>query len=262
MDKAILLEKINGYACIKLNRPECLNSFNQQMHKELADILDVLHHDDSIRALILTGEGKGFCAGQDLSDRSVNQDDSPTDLGESVEHFYNPLIRRITAMPKPVICAVNGVAAGAGASIAMACDIVIAAKKSSFILSFSKVGLVPDSGASWHLPRAIGLPRAKALALLGNRLDADIAERWGLIWQVVNGDVLMETAHAMATELASRPTQAFANIKRLLNESFNSPMAQQMESERVAMQVLGFAHDYQEGVDAFLTKRTPIFIGK
>ncbi|MCL2913281.1 2-(1,2-epoxy-1,2-dihydrophenyl)acetyl-CoA isomerase PaaG [Shewanella corallii] len=248
--------------CITLNRPDSLNSFNQTMHKELAAALDSAATDPEVRAVLLTGAGRGFCAGQDLSDRSVAPGDTPRDLGESVEHFYNPLIRRLTAMPKPVVCAVNGVAAGAGASIVMACDLVYAANKASFILSFCKVGLVPDSGATWHLPRAIGLPRAKAMAMLGHKLDAQTALQWGLIWQVVDSDSLMEEARKVTAELANMPTRALARTKQLLNASMSTPLQQQQEAERMAMQELGYSDDYREGVDAFLNKRHPVFTGK
>ena len=183
--KNIIVEKTNGVAIVTLNRPDKLNSFNTEMHEELRDALDSIVEDDEIRALLLTGAGRGFCAGQDLSDRAVASDtDEAPNLSMSVEQNYNPLIRRLTNFPMPVICAMNGVAAGAGASVVMACDIVIAARSSSFILSFAKVGLVPDSGSSWHIARAIGLPRAKALAMLGNKLPAEKAEQWGLIYQI------------------------------------------------------------------------------
>ena len=261
--KNISLQKADGVATITLNRPEKLNSFNTDMHQELRSALDDIAADSKTRALLLTGAGRGFCAGQDLSDRSVSSEtDKAPDLSMSVEQYYNPLIRRLTQLPIPVICAMNGVAAGAGASVVMACDIVIAARSSSFILSFAKVGLVPDSGSSWHFSRAIGLPRAKALAMLGNKLPAEQAEQWGLIYQVVDDETLMNEANTLAEHLAKQPTEALANIKHLIHSSFDHSIDEQLERERAAMQHLGQSHDYQEGVSAFLEKRTPVFLGK
>jgi len=261
--KNIIVEKINGVATVTLNRPDKLNSFNTQMHEELREALDEIVEDDETRALLLTGSGRGFCAGQDLSDRAVSSDsDLAPNLSMSVEQNYNPLIRRLTNFPMPVICAMNGVAAGAGASVVMACDIVIAAKTSSFILSFAKVGLVPDSGSSWHIARAIGLPRAKALAMLGNKLHAEKAEQWGLIYQVVESENLMIEATNLASHLASQPTEALSNIKHLIHSSFEHSLQDQLERERAAMQHLGKSHDYQEGVASFLEKRPANFRGK
>ena len=259
----ITLTKENGVATITLNRPEKLNSFNTDMHEDLRCALDDIASDNETRALLLTGAGRGFCAGQDLSDRAVTSDsDKAPDLSMSVEKYYNPLIRRLTNLPMPVVCAMNGVAAGAGASVVMACDIVIAARTSSFILSFAKVGLIPDSGSSWHFSRAIGLPRAKALAMLGNKLPAEQAEQWGLIYQVVDNDDLMDEAIKLTNHLAKQPTEALANIKKLIHTSFDNTLQEQLERERAAMQHLGKSHDYQEGVAAFLEKREPSFKGK
>jgi len=261
--KNITLEKNNGVATIVLNRPDKLNSFNNEMHEELRHALDDIAADGESRAVLLTGAGRGFCAGQDLGDRAVaSESDKAPDLSVSVEKNYNPLIRRLTQLPMPIICAMNGVAAGAGASIVMACDIVIAARSSSFILSFAKIGLVPDSGSSWHFSRAIGLPRAKALAMLGNKLPAEQAEQWGLIYQVVDNEVLMDEANKLVEHLAKQPTEALANIKRLVHSSFDHNISDQLERERAAMQHLGQSHDYQEGVAAFMDKRDPVFKGK
>ena len=261
--KNITLHKDNAVATITLNRPDKLNSFNTDMHEELRDALDDIATDEMTRALLITGAGRGFCAGQDLSDRAVTSDsDEAPDLSQSVEKYYNPLIRRITNLPMPVICAMNGVAAGAGASLVMACDIVIAARSASFILSFAKVGLIPDSGSSWHFSRAIGLPRAKALAMLGNKLPAEQAEQWGLIYQVVDNEKLMEESIKLVEYLAKQPTEALANIKQLIHSSFDYSIEEQLERERSAMQHLGKSHDYKEGVAAFLEKRQPSFRGK
>ena len=260
--QTINLEKNNGVAKLTLNRPNKMNSFNTQMHDEIRHALDDIASDGISRCLLLTGNGRGFCAGQDLGDRAVAADDARPDLGISVEKNYNPLIRRLTGLKMPVICALNGVAAGAGASIAMACDIVIAARSASFILSFCKVGLVPDSGSSWHFTRALGLPRAKALALLGNKLSAEKAEEWGLIYQVVDNEALASESMTLATHLASQPTEALANIKRLLNTSFDHSLHEQLERERETMQYLGKSDDYKEGVAAFMEKRPAVFTGK
>ena len=262
MYQTIIVEKANGVANLTLNRPDRLNSFNVQMHEELQSALDDIATDGETRCMMITGAGRGFCAGQDLNDRAVTADGQAPDLGMSVEKFYNPLIRRITNLKMPVICALNGVAAGAGASLVMACDIVIAARSASFILSFAKVGLVPDSGSSWHFTRALGLPRAKALAMLGNKLKAEQAEQWGLIYQVVDDENLAQEAQELSSYLATQPTEALANIKELVHTSLDYSLNEQLERERKAMQHLGRSHDYKEGVAAFIEKREAKFKGK
>lgn len=252
----------NNVATLTLNRPESLNSFTAQMHQEVRSVMDMVREDQEIRCLLITGAGRGFCAGQDLNDRAVQSDQAAPDLGVSVEKNYNPLIRSLFALEKPVVCAVNGVAAGAGASIALACDIVLAARSASFIQSFSKIGLVPDSGGTWSLPRALGLPRAKALALLGNKISAEKAEQWGMIWQCVDDESLLSEATQLANHLATQPTQGLGKIKKLLNESFSNPLHHQLELERESMRELGYSHDYKEGVSAFMEKRIPKFKGE
>ncbi len=261
MYQTIEVEKKEGVAKLTLNRPDKLNSFNVEMHTELQAAIDDIATDGETRCLLITGAGRGFCAGQDLGDRAVSSDQAAPDLGMSVERFYNPLIRRLTNLRMPVICALNGVAAGAGASLVMACDITIAARSASFILSFAKVGLVPDSGSSWHFARAIGLPRAKALSMLGNKLKAEKAEQWGLIHDVVDDEKLMEEATQMAAHLATQPTESLARIKKLVHTSFDYSLDEQLERERMDMQFLGRSHDYREGVAAFMEKREPKFKG-
>jgi len=250
-----------GVATLTLNRPTALNSFTTQMHAEIREAMAQVTDDASIRCLVITGAGRGFCAGQDLSDRAVSTDGGAPDLGESVEKNYNPLIRSIMNLPKPVICAVNGVAAGAGSSIALACDIVLAARSASFIQVFCKIGLVPDSGGTWNLPRAVGLPRARGLAMLGDRLSADTAEDWGLIWKCVDDDALAEETQKMARYLATQPTRALGRIKKLLNKSGSNTLFEQTELEKEAMQELGQSEDYREGVAAFMEKRPAVFKG-
>lgn len=259
MYQTIVIEKVEGVAKLTLNRPDRLNSFNVKMHEELHAALDEIASDGKTRCLLLTGAGRGFCAGQDLNDRAVSADDKKPDLGMSVEQFYNPLIRRLINMKMPVLCALNGVAAGAGASLVMACDIVIAARSSSFVLSFSKVGLVPDSGSSWHMTRAIGIPRAKAMAMLGNKVTAEQAEQWGLIYQVVDDDSLMLEANKLASNLAKQATESLAMTKALIHTAFDYSLNEQLERERRAMQHLGRSDNYKEGVAAFMEKRTANF---
>ena len=259
--KTIKFETSEGVATLTLNRPKALNSFTMEMHGEVREAMVQVTNDASIRCLVITGAGRGFCAGQDLGDRAVAADDAPPDLGESVEKNYNPLIRSIMNLPKPVICAVNGVAAGAGSSIALACDIVLAARSASFIQVFCKIGLVPDSGGTWNLPRAVGLARAKGLAMLGDRLPAETAEQWGLIWKCIDDDELQAEAQKMASYFATQPTRALGRIKKLLNESGTNTLVEQTELEKEAMQELGQSADYKEGVAAFMEKRPPVFKG-
>jgi len=252
----------NGVGVLTLNRPETLNSFTMQMHDEVRQAMKDARTNKAVRCLVITGEGRGFCAGQDLGDRSVKATDEAPDLGESVEKNYNPLIRNIMTMDKPVLCAVNGVAAGAGASIALACDIVLAARSAKFVQVFCKIGLVPDSGGTFNLPRTVGLARAKGLALLGDKLSAEKAESWGLIWQCVDDEKLMDETITLAEHLATQPTKGLATIKKLLNDSFSNPLHQQLELEKEAMRMLGQTDDYREGVSAFMGKRQPKFTGK
>jgi 2-(1,2-epoxy-1,2-dihydrophenyl)acetyl-CoA isomerase len=253
----------SGVAAITLNRPDKLNSFTQEMHAALADALQEAEHDATVRAVLLTGAGRGFCAGQDLSDPSISPlGDTPPDLGAAIERYYGPLIRRVRALPKPVVCAVNGIAAGAGANLALACDIVLAAKSASFVQAFCKIGLVPDSGGTFLLPRLIGLARARALALLGEKLSAETAASWGMIWRVVEDDALLAEATALARQLATQPTAGLALIKRALDQSLTNDLDQQLDLERDLQREAGRTEDYREGVQAFFQKRAPNFVGR
>jgi 2-(1,2-epoxy-1,2-dihydrophenyl)acetyl-CoA isomerase len=251
----------NGIAVLTLNRPDRLNSFTQAMHGEVRDALDKLQADKSARVLVLTGAGRGFCAGQDLNDRAVEPGAPGVDLGESVEKFYAPLVTTLRTLPMPVICAVNGVAAGAGANLALACDIVLAAKSASFIEAFCKLGLIPDTGGTWVLPRLIGPARAMGLALLGDKLPAEKAEQWGLIWRAVADEDLMKEAMAMAEHFAKAPTKGLAFTKKAMLASWTNTLEEQLRMEAGMMRELGYSHDYREGVAAFIEKRQPNFNG-
>jgi 2-(1,2-epoxy-1,2-dihydrophenyl)acetyl-CoA isomerase len=247
-----------GVARLTLNRPDRLNSFTVQMHEEVADALAGL---EGARVLVLTGAGRGFCAGQDLNDRAVAPGES-VDLGESVEKRYNPLIRTLTGLPFPVIARVNGVAAGAGANIALACDIVIAARSAKFIQSFASIGLIPDSGGTWVLPRLVGQARALGLALTAEPLPAEKAAEWGLIWRAVDDEQLDAEVDALAARFAAGPTRGLARIKKMIRESWEHSLGEELVLQRDAMRELGYTDDYREGVAAFMEKRAPRFKGK
>lgn len=254
----ILFERAEAQAKLTLNRPDRLNSFTVEMHEEVAHALSAL---EGARVLVVTGAGRGFCAGQDLSDRAVAPG-GDVDLGDSLELRYNPMIRRLTELPMPVICAVNGVAAGAGANIALAADIVIAARSAKFIQSFANIGLVPDSGGTWILPNLIGQARALGLALTGEPLSAERAEAIGMIWKVVEDDALEAETSALAARFAAAPTSGLAATKALIRSRGGRSLEAQLDAERDAQSRLGRTHDYQEGVAAFLSKRTPTFSGQ
>jgi 2-(1,2-epoxy-1,2-dihydrophenyl)acetyl-CoA isomerase len=257
--ETILFDVTDGVAKLTLNRPDRLNSFTVQMHAEIKQALDGL---GAARVLVITGAGRGFCAGQDLSDRAVAPGgEGGPDLGESLEDRYNPLVRRITSLEMPVICAVNGVAAGAGANIAFAADIVIAAKSAKFIQSFANIGLIPDSGGTWSLPRLAGMPRALGLALTGEPLPAEKAEAWGLIWKCVDDAELGPAAAALAAKFAAAPTKGLAAAKKLIRESGVNSLSAQLDLERDWQRALGKTNDYREGVASFLEKRAPRFTG-
>jgi len=257
----IIFSLDGGIARVTLNRPQRLNSFNGEMLLELQDAVSRTH-DGRARVLLLTGAGRGFCAGQDLSDRNVAAGSDPVDLGYTIETFYKPLVLALRALEMPVICAVNGVAAGAGANLALACDLVLAARSASFIQAFCKLGLVPDTGGTWTLPRLVGTARAMGLALLGERLSAEQAEAWGLIWKCVDDNQLMAEAERLASHFSTAPTKGLARIKQALYASGGNDLEQQLELERGSQRELGFGHDYREGVAAFMEKRSPTFTGE
>lgn len=251
-----------GIARITLNRPERLNSFNDAMHEEVRRALDNVRTETSTRVLLLTGTGRGFCAGQDLSDSSVAPGETPVDLGATIERNYKPLILTLRSLPLPVVCAVNGVAAGAGANLALACDLVIAARSASFIQAFTKIGLVPDSGGTYFLPRLVGTARALGLAMLGDKVSAEQAAQWGMIWQCVDDGALSSVVDKLLAQLAQAPTRGLAAIKQAIYASAENALPAQLDLERDLQRMLGVTDDYREGVAAFGEKRTPRFTGR
>ncbi|ENX37949.1 2-(1,2-epoxy-1,2-dihydrophenyl)acetyl-CoA isomerase PaaG [Acinetobacter courvalinii] len=258
----IIVEEKNAVGYLTFNRPQALNSFNVDMHREVAEVLNLWAKKTEVRCIVISGEGRGFCAGQDLGDRVVDPNAAAPDLGYSIETYYNPLIRTLVNMPKPVICAVNGVAAGAGANIALACDLVIAAKSANFVQAFCRLGLVPDSGGTWFLPRAVGHARAMGLALLGDKLPAEIAKEWGMIWDVAEDSELKSKVTELAERLAKQPTFGLSLIKKALHQSSNHSFDEQMHLERDFQRIAGRSEDYREGVQAFMNKREPNFQGR
>ena len=254
-----------GVATLTLNRPDKLNSFTGAMMLELFGALGSVAQDEAVRAVVLTGAGRAFCAGQDLSDPAMSPkpgSSAPADIGDVVETFYSPLVRRLRAMPKPVVCAVNGVAAGAGANIALACDIVIAVQTASFIQPFCKLGLVPDAGGTWLLPQLVGRARAVGLALLGDKLTAEQAAQWGLIWKCVAAADFEAEVNSIAKTLAVGPTLGYVRTRQAIDAAATSTLDAQLDMEAAMQRELGNSQDYAEGVKAFIGKRSPVFIGK
>jgi len=260
--ETVRLERADGVATLTLNRPDRLNSFTVAMHGELRAALDEVAADTAARCLVLTGAGRGFCAGQDLADRAVAPGSEALDLGFSIENYYKPMLLRLRHLRMPTVCAVNGVAAGAGANIPFACDLVVAARSASFIQSFSKLGLVPDCGGSWWLPRLVGPARAMGLALLGDKLPAAQAEEWGLIWRCVDDDQLMPSALELARQLADGPTRGYVRTREAMEANMERSFEAALDVERDYQRELGRSSDYREGVTAFIDKRAPRFTGQ
>jgi 2-(1,2-epoxy-1,2-dihydrophenyl)acetyl-CoA isomerase len=260
--QTVRLEVADGVATLTLARADRLNSFTVQMHGEVHDALARVRADKAVRCLVLTGAGRGFCAGQDLNDRAVAPGAAPVDLGESIERYYKPLVLTLRALEMPTIAAVNGVAAGAGANIALACDLVFAARSASFIQSFSKIGLVPDCGGTWWLPRLVGPARAMGLALTGEKIRAEQAEQWGLIWKCVDDEALMPTVSALAKQLAAGPTHGYVRTRQAMEVGATQRLAASLDLERDFQRELGHGADYREGVAAFMEKRVPNFKGR
>ena len=258
---SILYSCVDGIARLTLHRPDKLNAFTAQMHGEVRDALARLGPEGA-RVLVLTGSGRAFCAGQDLSDRAVAPGGAPVDLGESIARDYAPLVRTLRALPLPVLAAVNGVAAGAGANLALACDVVVAARSAVFVQGFNKLGLVPDCGGTWLLPRLVGNARALGLMLLGDKVSGEQAAAWGLIWQCVDDALLAETVDALAQRLAQGPTRGLARTKEAIYGGWQHSLSEQLDVERDLQQELGRSADYAEGVAAFRDKRIAQFTGR
>ena len=260
MNNSILIKIENQVAYITLNRPEVFNSFNREMALSLQSILDECEHNNEVRSIVITGNGKAFCAGQDL--KEVTSPELNPGFKKILEEHYNPIITRIRAINKPIIAAVNGVAAGAGANIALSCDLVVASNKASFIQAFSKIGLIPDSGGSFFLPRLIGFQKATALMMLGDKVTAEEAEELGMIFKVISSESFNEEVEKLAVKLANMPTKALGLIKELLSKSMTNTLEQQLELEGKLQIKAALSEDYTEGVNAFMEKRKPIFKGK
>jgi 2-(1,2-epoxy-1,2-dihydrophenyl)acetyl-CoA isomerase len=259
----ILFSIENGIARLTLNRPDKLNSFTTEMHAEVRSALDRVQEDDTARVLVLTGAGRGFCAGQDLGDRAMQiQSGKLPDVGNTVEKNYKPLVMRLTNLRVPTLAAVNGIAAGAGASVALACDLVVATKSASFLQAFSKIGLIPDTGGTWFLPQRVGMARAMGLALLAEKLPAEKAAAWGLIWSAVDDNEFAATIDSLAQQLAAAPTKALVRTRQAMHAAPMHTLEQQLSFEGSFMRELGWSPDYAEGVAAFMEKRAPKFTGQ
>jgi 2-(1,2-epoxy-1,2-dihydrophenyl)acetyl-CoA isomerase len=260
-DNPVLVDVRSGYRIITLNRPQRLNAFTEAMHQALAAAIAEAEQDDTCRALLLTGTGRAFSSGQDLNER-ITASGEVVVPGAALEKYYNPLVRKLRSLPFPVVCAVNGMAAGAGCNVALACDIVLAARSATFLQAFARLGLVPDAGGTWLLPRLVGQARARGLALLAEPLSADKAEEWGLIWKAVDDDALMAESEKLCVHFSTAPTFGLGLIKRALDVSEDNDLKTQLDRERHLQREAGSHPDYAEGVRAFLEKRKPVFTGK
>jgi 2-(1,2-epoxy-1,2-dihydrophenyl)acetyl-CoA isomerase len=258
--KTILFAEAAGCYRLTFNRPERLNAFTAEMHGEAAEAVRRVATDPGARVLLITGAGRAFCAGQDLGERNVGE--GPLDLGDALDRHYNPLIRQLAALPVPVVCAVNGAAAGAGVNLAAVCDITIAKRSAKFVQAFASIGLVPDAGGSWHLPRLMGQARALGFALLGETLTAEHAEAMGLIWKAVDDDDFEREVEALVGKLTYGPTFGLASTKRLIRAAWTSTLDEALDAERDAQRRCGLSPDYTEGVTAFKAKRAPEFTGQ
>jgi 2-(1,2-epoxy-1,2-dihydrophenyl)acetyl-CoA isomerase len=258
--ETILFGSTNGVARLTLNRPERLNAFNSVMHAEVADAIGRVESDPNARVLVISGVGRAFCAGQDLSERDVNA--GPLDLGKATGEHYNPLVRRLAAFPVPVVCAVNGVAAGAGVNIALACDIVVARRSAKFVQAFSAIGLIPDAGGTWALPHLVGQSRALGFTLLGETISAEKAESWGLIWRAIDDDQFEMEVERLVQQLGHGPTRALATAKRVIRGAHSRSLSEQLDVERDTQRECGLTDDYKEGVTAFKGRRDPRFVGR
>ena len=259
---SVLLETEEGVATVTLNRPKLRNAFDTAMHARLGAVLDAVEGDESVRAVILTGAGPGFCAGQDLNERRREEGDPAPDLGQSLGERYNPLIRRLARFPVPTIAAVNGVAAGAGCALALACDIVLAARSARFAFAFARIGLIPDSGATYFLPRLVGRAKAMGMALVGEPVGAEEADRIGLIWKAVDDGALMDEARVLARQFAAGPAEGLKRIKQAMLASAGNDLDAQLDLERDIQRELGVSEDYAEATRAFFEKRAPVFKGR
>ena len=261
-DATVLVEKRDGYRVLTLNRPDRLNAISLSLLADMNAALDDVTRDENCRALLITGAGRAFCSGQDLTERAIQPDQIAESVGKTLHSHYYPMLRKLRALPYPVVCAVNGVAAGAGCNLALNADIVIAARSASFVQAFVRIGLIPDIAGTYMLPRLVGMARARGLAMTGEDLPAERAAEWGLIWKMFDDDALMNEAHAMCARFAKAPTVALGLMKKALDASTGNDLEAQLELEYELQRQAGMTPDFAEGVRAFLEKRKPVFTGR